>query len=145
MFYPTPHRRSDPFALMRSMMRDLAPVAARPVFPAVRPVFPAVNVWQGADAVAITAELPGIEPDDVEISVKDDVLTLTGERKPPQVDENAQWHRNERAFGNFSRAIRLPFTAIDDKVEARMTNGVLRIVVGRPDEEKPRKIAIKSA
>lgn len=138
MFYPTTQRRSDPFALMRSMMRDLAPVAARPVFPAV-------NVWQGADAVAITAELPGIEPDDVEISVKDDVLTLTGERKPPQVDENAQWHRNERAFGKFSRAIRLPFTATDDKVEARMTNGVLRIVVGRPDEEKPRKIAIKSA
>ncbi|WP_454274294.1 Hsp20/alpha crystallin family protein [Roseovarius sp. MBR-154] len=108
-------------------------------------VFPAVNVWQGDDAVAVTAELPGIDPSDIDISVKDNVLTISGERKAPDVPDTARWHRNERRFGKFTRAIRLPFAASDDKVEARMTAGVLRIVVGRPDEDKPRKIEIKAA
>jgi HSP20 family protein len=65
MLYPTYLRRSDPFALMRSMMRDLD----RGFWPPTRATFPAVNVWQGPEAVAVTAELPGIEPGDIEISV----------------------------------------------------------------------------
>jgi len=142
MLYPTYLRRSDPIALMRSMMRDLE----RGFWPSPsRAVFPAVNVWQGAEAVAVTTEVPGIEPGDIEIAVKDNVLTLSGERKAPEVPDGARWHRNERGFGRFSRTIRLPFAASDDKVEARMTNGVLRIVISRPEEEKPKKIEIKAA
>ena len=112
---------------------------------AARAAFPAVNVWQGPEAVAVTAELPGIEPGDIEISVKDNVLTLSGERKAPEVPDGARWHRNERVYGRFSRAIRLPFVASDDKVEARMANGVLWIVISRPEETKPKKIEIKAA
>ena len=141
MLYPTYLRRSDPFALMRSMMRDLD----RGFWPPSRAAFPAVNVWQGPEAVAIAAELPGIEPGDIEISVKDNVLTLSGERKAPEVPDGARWHRNERVYGRFSRAIRLPFVASDDKVEARMANGVLWIVISRPEEERPKKIEIKAA
>ncbi|UVV70668.1 Hsp20/alpha crystallin family protein [Brucella anthropi] len=141
MLYPTYLRRSDPFALMRSMMRDLD----RGFWPPARAAFPAVNVWQGAEVVAVTTELPGIEPGDIEIAVKDNVLTLSGESKAPQVLEGARWHRNERGYGRFSRAIRLPFAASEDKVEARMANGVLRIVISRPEEEKPKKIEIKAA
>ncbi|WP_227272059.1 Hsp20/alpha crystallin family protein [Roseobacter weihaiensis] len=142
MYYPTYTRRSDPFGMMRSMLRDVnrfIPTNSD------QSVFPAVNVWQGDDAVAVTAELPGIDPSDIDISVKDNVLTISGERKAPDVPDAARWHRNERRFGKFTRAIRLPFAASDDKVEARMTAGVLRIVVGRPDEDKPRKIEIKAA
>jgi len=141
MLYPTYSRRSDPFALMRSMMHDFdhAFVPA-----STQPVFPNVNVWQGDDAVAVTAELPGVEPSDIEITVKGNVLTLSGERKAPEVPEGGLWHRNERLFGKFSRAIRLPFNASDDRVEARFVNGVLRIIVGRPEEDKPRKIKIKA-
>lgn len=142
MYYPTYERRSDPFALMRSALRDFdrfTPTRA------AQPVFPAVNVWQGDEAVAVTAELPGIDPADVDISVKDNVLTITGERKTPELPEGVKWHRNERGYGNFTRVVRLPFTASDDKVEARMTNGVLRIVVGRPEKDKPKKIKIKAA
>ena len=135
-------RRNDPFALMRSMMRDtgraFAPAASQPAFPAV-------NLWQGDDGMAITAELPGVEPSDLDISVKEDVLTVSGERKPPQVAEGARWHRKERGFGKFNRAIRLPFHAVEDRVEARFENGVLRILVGRPEEDKPRKIEIRAA
>ena len=123
------------------MMRDLD----RGFWPPPRVAFPAVNVWQGSEAVAVTAELAGIEPCDIEISVKGNLLTLSGERKAPQVPESARWHRNERGYGKFSRSIRLPFAASEDKVEARMTNGVLRIVISRPEEKKPKKIEIKAA
>lgn len=142
MLYPTYARRSDPFALMRSMLRDFERTSPGR---ATQPVFPAVNVWQGDEAVAITAELPGVDPADIDISVKDNVLTLSGERKAPEISEGARWHRNERGFGKFARSVRLPFVAAEDKVEARMTNGVLRIVIGRPEEDKPRKIEIKAA
>ena len=142
MLYPTYTRRSDPFALMRSMLRDFDRASPGHV---TQPVFPAVNVWQGDEAVAITAELPGVDPADIDISVKENVLTLSGERKAPEVPEGARWHRNERGFGKFARSVRLPFVAAEDKVEARMTNGVLRIVIGRPEEDKPRKIEIKAA
>lgn len=141
MLYPTYLCRSDPFALMPAMMRDLD----RGFWPPSRAAFPAVNVWQGFEAVAVTGELPGIEPGDIEISVKDNVLTLSGERKLPEVPEGARWHRNERGYCKFSRAIRLPFTASDDKVEAKMTKGVLRIAISRPEAEKPKKIEIKAA
>jgi HSP20 family protein len=137
MLYPTYLRRSDPFALMRSMLRDLDAPARR--------AFPAVNVWQGPEAVAVTAELPGMEPGDIEISVKDDLLTLSGERKAPEVPDGARWHRRERGFGKFSRTIRLPFAAREDRIEARMAHGVLRIAIARPDELKPKKIEIKAA
>ena len=142
MLYPTYTRRSDPFALMRSMLRDFDRASPGRV---TQPVFPAVNVWQGDEAVAITAELPGVDPADIDISVKENVLTLSGERNAPEVPEGARWHRSERGFGRFARSVRLPFVAAEDKVEARMTNGVLRIVIGRPEEDKPRKIEIKAA
>jgi HSP20 family protein len=142
MLYPTYSRRSDPFALMRSMLRDFDHFTPTQ---STQPVFPAVNVWRGDEAVAVTAELPGVDPAGIDISVKDNVLTITGERQAPQLPEGARWHRNERSFGKFSRTVRLPFAASDDKVEARMSNGVLRIVVGRPEEDKPRKIEIKAA
>lgn len=141
MLYPPYLRRSDPFALMRSMMRDLD----RGFWPPARAAFPAVNVWQGPEAVAIAAELPGIEPGDIEISVKDNVLTLSGERTASEVSEGARWHRRERGYGKFSRAIRLPFAASDDKVEAKMANGVLRVVIFRPEEEKPKRVEIRAA
>ncbi len=142
MLFPTYTRRNDPFALMRSMLRDFD--QSMPTRSS-QSVFPAANIWQGDDAVAVTAELPGVEPDDIDISIKDNVLTLSGERKAPEVPEDAHWHRNERSYGRFTRAIRLPFAASEDKVEARLANGVLRVVIGRPEEDKPRKIEIKAA
>ena len=104
-----------------------------------------MNVWQNDETVAVTAELPGVELSDIDITVKDNVLTLSGERSAPDAAEGAKWHRRERSYGNFTRAIRLPFKADSEKVEARFANGVLRIVIGRPDEDKPRRIEIKAA
>lgn len=138
MLYPT-NFSNDPFALMRRMTRGFDNGFGTP-----GAAFPAVNVWQNDEAVAITAELPGVDPSDIEITVKDNVLTLAGERKPPKFGEDAKWHRRERDFGRFSRAIRLPYAARDEQVEARFSNGVLRIAVARPEEDKPRRIQIKA-
>lgn len=142
MLYPSYFRRGDPLDHMKSMLRDFD----RSFAPATgRPRFPAVNVWQSDEVVAITAELPGVEPGEIDLHVKENVLTLSGERKAPQMPEGARWHRNERAFGKFSRQILLPFVASDDQVEARFQHGVLRILVGRPEKEKPKRIEIKAA
>jgi HSP20 family protein len=142
MLFPTSTRQGDPFALMQSMLRDMDRLPSRR---AAQPAFPAVNVWQGDEAIALTAELPGVDPADVDISVHENVLTISGERKMPELPEEARWHRQERGFGKFARSVRLPFAVGDDKVEARMSNGVLRVVVGRPEEDRPRRIEIKSA
>ncbi|MFN6979313.1 MAG: Hsp20/alpha crystallin family protein [Gemmobacter sp.] len=140
MLYSPALYPADPFALMRRLTEDLDRMASGGAR-----AFPALNVWQNDEAAAITAELPGVEPADIDIQVKDNVLTLSGERKGPELPEGAAWHRRERAFGRFTRAIRLPFRVDPDKVEARFADGVLRIAVGRPDEDKPRRIEIKAA
>lgn len=132
----------DPFALMRRMGEEfdramLSPAAAQG--------YPAVNIWQGSEAVAVTAELPGVAPADIDISVKDTVLTIAGQRKAPETGDDAVWHRRERTFGTFSRAVRLPFRVDPDKVEARMDNGVLRVVAYRRAEDMPRRIDVKTA
>ena len=72
-------------------------------------------------------------------------IDIENHRLLPHLPEGARWHRNERGYGKFSRVIRLPFATSDDKVEARMTNGVLRIVISRPEETKPKRIEIKAA
>ncbi|MCX7677145.1 MAG: Hsp20/alpha crystallin family protein [Alteraurantiacibacter sp.] len=140
MVYRTALYPADPFALMRRLSDSLDRIALGRVR-----AFPAINIWQNAEAAAITAELPGVEPGDIDIEVKDNILTLSGERKPPAHPEGATWHRRERAFGRFTRAIRLPFRVDPEKVEARFADGVLRIAVARPEEDKPRRIAIKAA
>lgn len=139
MLYTT-NFANNPFALVRRMSRGFDNGFGMP-----EAAFPAVNVWQNDEAVAITAELPGVEPSDIEITVRDNVLTLAGERKRPEFGEDARWHRRERAYGRFSRTIRLPYAARDEQVEARFADGILRIAVARPEEDKPRRIQIKAA
>ncbi|MEM9522520.1 MAG: Hsp20/alpha crystallin family protein [Pseudomonadota bacterium] len=143
MLYSAPmYLRRDPFALMRRMMQghDRAFVTR-----GAAPAFPALNVWQNAETAAVTAELPGVEPSDIEMTVKDNVITLSGERKAPEVAQGTTWHRRERGYGKFTRTIHLPFEADTDKVEARFRNGVLQIVVGRAEKDKPRQIKIEAA
>src|SRR5689334_8388033 len=94
--------------------------------PAVRPYgagYPAINVWEDGDAAWAECELPGMSMDDVEVFVTGNELTLSGHRKLDPV-EGAQWHRQERAQGHFSRSISLPWEIDADKVEARLTDGV---------------------
>jgi len=106
--------------------------------------FPALNIWEDDAHCFVEAELPGIELKDLEITVTGgNQLTLKGERRTPSL-ENGVWHRQERAFGTFSRTLTLPFHVDPEKVEARLDNGVLTVKLAKHESAKPRKIAVKA-
>jgi len=107
--------------------------------------FPAANVWMGEDDVMVTAELPGVNPDDVNISVHGETLTITGKRAPETLKEGERFHRRERSHGEFTRTMDLPFRVDADKVAADFKAGILSIRLPRAEADKPRKITVKAA
>ena len=111
----------------------------------VAPSFPAINVWLSEEGAVVTAELPGVYPEDLDISVVGETLTLTGSRQPEELKEGEKYHRRERRFGKFTRTFQLPFTVEANKVEAKFDKGILHIALPRAEAEKPRKISVKSA
>lgn len=105
--------------------------------------FPQLNIWTNDEEGAIvTAELPGVTPDDLEIEVTGDTLTLKGKRTPDEADSSSTYHRRERMVGEFTRTVQLPYTVDKDNVEASLNSGVLQINLPRAEDEKPRKITI---
>jgi len=107
--------------------------------------YPAMNVWTSEESVVVTAELPGVKPEDVDISVVNDTLTVSGSRQPDELQEGERYHRRERNFGRFSRTFQLPFQVDSDQVEAILEKGVLHVSLPRAESDKPRKIAIQHA
>lgn len=107
--------------------------------------FPALNVWGNSDTVIVTAELPGLEVDDLEINVVSNQLTIKGERKGEKPAENAVCHRCEREVGQFVRTVRLPYAVENDKVSAKYENGVLNITLPRHEATRPKRIEIKAS
>jgi HSP20 family protein len=105
---------------------------------------PAIDVAETQDRFLITAELPGVDPDDVDISVENSVLTLRGDRRFYQETKEEDFHRIERRFGNFARSITLPSTADPERIRASFDAGLLTIEVPKKEEAKPRKIQIKA-
>jgi len=138
----------DPFRELRRLHDEmgrlagaLAP-AAGPALAAAAGGFPAVNVYAGRDGIAVVAELPGVEPGDLEVHAHQDTLTIRGARRPAAEDGRA-YHRRERRGGAFTRAVQLPYRVDPDLVEARLEDGVLRLGLGRPEQDRPRRIEIK--
>lgn len=109
------------------------------------PGYPAMNIWSSEDGLNITAEMPGVSPEDIDISVVGETLTLSGVRESDEANGSARYHRRERGYGKFTRSIQLPFPVDVNKVEAGFDSGVLNIALPRAEEDKPRKIAVKSA
>ena len=108
---------------------------------------PKIDVAESKDAIDVTAELPGVDEKDVDVTLVDDVLTIRGEKKSEREehDKDKNWHVVERSYGSFSRAISLPFAAEATKVEAKFDKGVLHIHLPKPEEvtKKEQKIEIK--
>lgn len=109
------------------------------------PEYPAMNVWTSEDSAIVTAELPGVNTEDIDISVEDELLTLRGNRQPDEMQESAKYHRRERRYGAFARTFRLPFSINADAVKATFENGVLSISLPRAEVDKPKRIKVKSA
>jgi HSP20 family protein len=107
--------------------------------------YPAVNLWRGDDDVVLTAEIPGVEPEDLDISVQNHTVTLRGSRKAESLKEGESYHRQERGSGSFVRTVQLPFEADANNVEAKLEKGILRLTLPRAEADKPKKIAVKTA
>lgn len=134
----------NPFAEVRRLQSDINQLfegagTARRAFG-----YPPVNLWVGESSVVVTAELPGLSSDDINLIVEDDTLTIRGQQPAESGTENVVCYRRERPTGAFSRTVQLPFRADPDRVEARFMNGVLAVEMHRPESDRPRRIEIKS-
>lgn len=106
---------------------------------------PLLDVEETDDAFTLHVEIPGVKPEDVEVSLEESVLTIEGERSFYDERASESFRRVERRFGRFHRAVRLPDRVDGDRVEARYADGLLTIVVPKADEAKPRRIAISAS
>jgi HSP20 family protein len=105
---------------------------------------PSVDIYENKDQIVLEAELPGMRPEDVNISVENNVLTIHGERKFEKKDEQDNFHRVERSYGSFTRSFTLPPTVAADSADALFENGVLKLTLAKREEAKPRRIEIKA-
>ena len=106
---------------------------------------PAVNVEETEDALLLSAELPGMRIEEIELEVKDNVLTIQGEKKDEKEEqEDRRYHLWERSFGSFRRAFTLPRTVATNKISAEFKDGILFIQMPKAPEAKSRKISIKA-
>jgi HSP20 family protein len=140
--YQRPSIWQDMDQLQREMNRLFDATGRGRVFNS--PSYPAINIWTNEDGQFITAEMPGINPDDLNIDVTGDALSISGERKQEEAGKEARFHRRERSFGAFSRTVQLPFMVDTNKVEATFQNGILQIHLPRAEADKPKKITVQS-
>ena len=103
---------------------------------------PAMDLVETHDALVLRGDLPGMSEEDVEIEIKDNVLTVSGERKAQHEEKGEGYHRVERAFGSFSRSLSLPRGVEADKIAASFDNGVLEVRIPKPAEAKPTRVEI---
>lgn len=103
---------------------------------------PAVDIFETKDAICVRAELPGVRKDAVNVEVKDGVLTLRGERKHEKEVSEENYHRIERTFGAFHRSFSLPSSVDEEKVTARMADGILEVNLPKKEQAKSRQIRI---
>lgn len=107
---------------------------------------PAVDVYEADDhSLVVTAELPGIDHDDVSVTLEDGVLTIAGERTVDKDVNRERWHRFERSYGSFSRSFTVPSNVDAGAVTAEHRNGTLRVRLPLKEDAKPHRISIKAA
>lgn len=104
---------------------------------------PSIDILERGDSMLLVAELPGVTKEDVKISLENDVLTIHGARKGNALPEKAQWVRNEIRTGEFARSVRLPKGIDAGKISAEIMNGILKVVLPKAEEVKPREIRIQ--
>ena len=109
---------------------------------ALRRWIPSMDLVESDNDLVLRADLPGMSEDDVQIEIKDNVLTVSGERRSEHEDKQESFYRAERSFGHFARSLTLPEGVDPDSVQATFNNGVLEVRVPKPAERKPHRVAI---
>ncbi len=103
---------------------------------------PVVDIYEDESAFVIVAEIPGVDKKDIEIDVKDRVLTLKGERSSDKESAGEKYYRRERCHGEFERAFSLPENVNPDTIDASFKDGVLKLEIPKPEEKKPKSITV---
>lgn len=106
---------------------------------------PAVDIKEETDKFLVRADLPGVEPKDIEVSLENGVLTIRGTRESEVKDEKDGYRRVERVYGEFHRQFTLPDSADPEKVAAKCDKGVLEISIGKTEARKPKRISVKAS
>ncbi|KAF0184156.1 MAG: HSP20 family protein [Nitrospirae bacterium] len=106
--------------------------------------FPPINLWVSAENTVVTIEIPGMEPDSIDIQVVGSTLTIKGARKAFDLKAGEAYHRRERWAGQFTRAVELPYEVDPGKVDARVSKGVLTVMLPRAAADMPKKITVKT-
>jgi len=130
------------FGLDRSF-GNLFDSVALPLFKGGSELAPSLDVAERDHETVVLAELPGVSKEDVTISLEKEMLTISGERKPAGLPEGSRWIRAESPRGKFTRSIRLPHPVKPEQISAELTNGILRVVLPKAEEARPREIKIK--
>ena len=146
--------RWDPFQDLRSAqdeMAQMSPMLAHALGLQGQPQgsdratawAPALDISERKDAYLVTVELPGLKPEDLDITMEDGLLTIQGERQFTQESSEQQVHRVERRYGAFRRAITLPTHVMAEGIQASFEDGVLQILVPKAEEAKPKRIQVR--
>ncbi len=136
-------RRGHPVLGVRPRVRRLPRPQLAPLRRGDRLIAPSLDIVEDAHAYVVTAELPGLKKEDVAIQLEDGVLSISGEKKQETEVKEKTFHRMERRYGSFYRAVTLPAGVDVEKVDARFEDGVLKIRVPKREEVKPKAIKIQ--
>ena len=104
---------------------------------------PVVDIAEDDEHYVITAELPDVKKEDVKVTMQNNILTITGERKFEEEERNKKWHRVERSYGSFARSFALPDDGNAAKVNAEFKDGMLRVRVAKSEVARPKEIEVK--
>lgn len=129
----TASREMDPFRVMqREMANAFRALDQKPSSPGIGAGVPAINVAETNDAFEVTAELPGVDEKDINVSLDENQLVISGEKKAESTKEEKDWHIEERSYGSFYRSMFLPFEPEEGAVEAHFDKGVLHLKIKKP-------------
>ena len=137
-------RRWDPWRELAQLQNEVNRLFQRQGGAASRrSEYPPVNIWHRADSVTVVSEIPGVNAEDLDITVHGETVTIRGKRASRPQTEGEAYLRRERYTDEFTRTVELPYEVDPQRAEATYENGVLKLVLHRPEEHKPRKVAIR--
>ncbi len=135
--------RYEPWGLLSQLQRELERGVAEGST-ATAEWAPAVDIKEGTDSFVIHADIPGVKPEEIDISMEDGVLTIKGEKKSESKTEKEGYKRVERTYGSFYRRFSLPDTANADAISASSKHGVLEVVIPKREAVLPKKISVST-
>jgi HSP20 family protein len=138
MQYQTPTFTWPPFGRLTSLQDELNRLFESPLTGWAPPL----DVHEDKDNFSVHVELPGMKREDIEVTLQDGALVISGERKEEKVQEGTEVHRQERFYGKFTRALTLPAAVASEKVKAQFKDGILTVTLPKAEEAKPKSITV---